>query len=497
MKRWSIRKKIYALGILLVLSGSILIAGYLFSTQQSLKIQTEAKNAADLSVGTQTLSFLYEQSASAVLKYIANPNQTLWDEKLDANKASEELTAQLIAKATDSDTLNMLTNLQKISKETLQPIDDKIQLMLTSSDRDTVFEYYNQEYAFIYEKLRQDLKLEREKADALVAKNFDYQEKIFKRNALLVTSALVIGISLLLLTLLQGVRSLSNSLDEVTTNLTDASSKTTIVSHGLLTASQQLSANVSIGADSFEEIVAALEQVASMVRMNADHAKQAAALSQSSYQSAENGELEIKNLIISINELSKSSLEIQEITSVIDDIAFQTNLLALNAAVEAARAGEMGAGFAVVADAVRSLAQRSATAANDITKLIKHSVVKTQKDAKAANESGLILKEIVESVKKVAALNDEIASASADQSSGLSQISIAMNQLDETTQTNAASASQSAKSSEEMSEQAAVLQEMVLALKVIIEGNTALQVLNSTLPSDDQDDSNISGSTAA
>ena len=434
MKRWSIRKKIYALGILLVLSGSILIAGYLFSTQQSLKIQTEAKNAADLSVGTQTLSFLYEQSASAVLKYIANPNQTLWDEKLDANKASEELTAQLIAKTTDSDTLNMLTNLQKISKETLQPIDDKIQLMLTSSDRDTVFEYYNQEYAFIYEKLRQDLKLEREKADALVAKNFDYQEKIFKRNALLVTSALVTGIALLLLTLLQGVRSLSNSLDEVTTNLSDASTKTIIVSHGLFTASQQLSANVSNGADSFEEIVAALEQVASMVRMNADHAKQAAALSQNSYQSAENGEIEIKNLIISINELSKSSLEIQEITSVIDDIAFQTNLLALNAAVEAARAGEMGAGFAVVADAVRSLEQRSATAAKDITKLIKQSVVKTQKDAKAANESGLILKEIVESVKKVAALNDEIASASADQSSGLSQISIAMNHTSVTNQ---------------------------------------------------------------
>lgn len=494
MKKWSIRKKIYALGTLLVLSGTVLIAGYLFSTQQSLKIQTEARNAAIISVGTQTLSFLYEQSASAVLKYIANPNQTIWDEKVDTNKASEELTAQLILKATDVETLSMLSNLQKTSKETLQPIDEKIRNLINTSDRDTVFEYYNQEYAFVYEKIRADLKKEREKADALVAKNFDYQEKIFKRDALLVTSGLVIGIALLLLTLLQGVRSLSYSLHDVTTNLTDASSKTAIVSHGLLKASQQLSANVSIGADSFEEIVAALEQVASMVRMNADNAKQAAALSQSSYTSAENGEIEIKNLIISINELSKSSLEIQEITSVIDDIAFQTNLLALNAAVEAARAGEMGAGFAVVADAVRSLAQRSATAANDITKLIKQSVIKTQKDAKAANESGVILKEIVESVKKVAALNDEIASASADQSSGLSQISIAMNQLDETTQTNASSASQSAKSSEEMSEQAAVLQEMVQALKVIIEGNNTLQDSDSTsLP----DDSNNSDSEAA
>ncbi len=501
MKRWSIRKKIYALGTFLVLGGFILIAGYLFSTQQSLKIQTEAKKAADLSVGTQTLSFLYEQSASAVLKYIANPNQTLWDEKVDANKASEELTAQLVMLTADTETLEMLTNLQKISKDTLQPIDEKILVMLNNTDRDAVFEYYNQEYAFIYEKLRLDLKNEREKADALVTKNFEYQEKIFKRNALMVTSALIGGITLLLFALLQGVRSLSSSLFEVTTNLTDASSKTAVVSHGLLSSSQQLSANVSVGADSFEEIVAALEQVASMVRMNAEHAKEAAALSQSSYKSAETGEIEIKSLIISINELSKSSLEIQDITSVIDDIAFQTNLLALNAAVEAARAGEMGAGFAVVADAVRSLAQRSATAANDITKLIKQSVLKTQKDAKAANESGIILKEIVESVKKVAALNEEIASASADQSSGLSQISIAMNQLDETTQTNASSASQSAKSSEEMSIQAVVLQEMVQTLKVIIEGSGATSGTTSdhaaVSQSLDQDDAEHSDSSAA
>lgn len=498
MKRWSIRKKIYALGTLLVLGGSTLTTGYLLSTQQSLRIQSEAKNAADLSLGTQTLSFLYEQSASAVLKYIANPNQTLWDEKVEANKASEELTAQLLKLTTDPETLNMLTNLQKISKDTLQPIDEKIQVMLATSDRDTVFEYYNQEYAFIYEKLRLDLKNEREKADALVSKNFQYQEKIFKRNALLVTSALLGGIALLLFALLQGVRSLSNSLNEVTTNLTDASAKTAVVSHGLLSSSQQLSANVSIGADSFEEIVAALEQVASMVRMNADHSKEAASLSQNSYRSAETGEIEIKNLIISINELSKSSLEIQEITSVIDDIAFQTNLLALNAAVEAARAGEMGAGFAVVADAVRSLAQRSATAANDITKLIKQSVVKTQKDAKAANESGVILREIVESVKKVAALNEEIASASADQSSGLSQISIAMNQLDETTQTNASSASQSAKSSEEMSTQAAVLQEMVQTLKIIIEGSsTRSEEAELSQSSNDDIESNESDSNAA
>ncbi len=496
MKRWSIRKKIYSLGIFLVLGGSILIAGYLYSTQASLRIQAESQKAAELSRGFLTLSLLFEQSAGTVLKYIADPNQSLWDEKIEANKTADELAVNLVKLTTDQDTLTILEDLQRTQKNSLQIIDEKIREKLLSTERDIVFEYYNQEYAFIYEKLRIDLKNAREKADLVVAENFKYQEKIFKRDTLLVTGGIVTVLFLLLLTLIQGVRSLTNSLNEVTTNLTEASSKTAVVSHGLLTSSQQLSANVSTGADSFEEIVAALEQVASMVRMNADHAKEAASLSQNSYKSAEQGEIEIKNLIISINELSKSSKEIQQITSVIDDIAFQTNLLALNAAVEAARAGEMGAGFAVVADAVRSLAQRSATAASDITKLTKESVIKAQKDAKAANESGIILKEIVESVKKVAALNDEIASASADQSSGLGQISIAMNQLDETTQTNAASAGQTAMSSQEMSEQAVSLQEMVQALKLIIEGQKSIHEEKAFADSNSSR-SNGSGSEAA
>lgn len=168
--------------------------------------------------------------------------------------------------------------------------------------------------------------------------------------------------------------------------------------------------------------------------------------------------------------IASGSKKIEEIITVIDDIAFQTNLLALNAAVEAARAGEQGKGFAVVAEAVRNLAQRSASAAKDITTLIQDNVSQSENGAKVAGQSGTVLRDIVTSVKKVADLNSEISAASQEQSSGLEQISKAMNQLDQATQGNAASSEEVAASSEEMSAQAVMLADLASDLHTLIQG---------------------------
>lgn len=237
-----------------------------------------------------------------------------------------------------------------------------------------------------------------------------------------------------------------------------------------MVSSQSLSSSTTQQASSLEETVATMEQLTSMVRLNTEHSKQAANLASATRDIAERGERDIKALIESIQSISADSKKIEEITGVIDDIAFQTNLLALNAAVEAARAGEQGKGFAVVADAVRSLAQRSAEAAKDIANLIGKSVEKIELGSHQAKQGGVVLTEIVTSVRKVADLNNEIANASDEQNQGISQIGKAMNQLDEVTQGNAAVSEEAAAAAEELSNESVNLKTSAASLELVVFG---------------------------
>lgn len=266
------------------------------------------------------------------------------------------------------------------------------------------------------------------------------------------------------------LRSLSKSINRVIESLTGNSTQVTDASQQISVSSEQLAEASSEQAASLEETVATLEELTSMIRINSDNAKEAARLSGETSQVASRGDKEIHALMDSMQEISKDSRKIEEIINVIDDIAFQTNLLALNAAVEAARAGEQGKGFAVVAEAVRNLAQRSASAAKDINDLIKGSVEKIERGARQAEQSGRVLGEIVASAQKVSNLNAEISSASEEQSNGVTQISKAMNQLDQVTQVNAATSEEAAAAAQELSAQAKNLDGVVDLLTFTIKG---------------------------
>ena len=235
-------------------------------------------------------------------------------------------------------------------------------------------------------------------------------------------------------------------------------------------SSSQLSSSSIEQAASLEETVSSIEEISSMVTLNSKHANESAKLSGVSQQQACAGEEMMTNLVSVMNEISDSSKKIQDITSVIDDIAFQTNLLALNAAVEAARAGEQGKGFAVVADAVRSLAQRSAEAAKDINAMISGSVGKIRSGVDVVQKNSGLLHDIVASISKVSSINSDIASSSQDQSSGLQQINQAMNQLDQATQSNASAAESLAHTSNSMENQVKTFQKIFSSLKTVIEG---------------------------
>ncbi len=198
-------------------------------------------------------------------------------------------------------------------------------------------------------------------------------------------------------------------------------------------------------------ISTAVEELTASVHSNADSSKQANHLATEARRLSEDGGQVAEDLVTSMSEINESSKKISEITTVIDEIAFQTNLLALNAAIEAARAGEFGKGFAVVATEVRSLAQRSASAAKEIKGLIKDSVQKADGGNRMAIKTGDTLRDIVDSIKKVADLISEISAASSEQARGIDEVNSSILQLSGAMGQESASARQSGAGDREMS----------------------------------------------
>lgn len=207
-------------------------------------------------------------------------------------------------------------------------------------------------------------------------------------------------------------------------------------------------------ASSLEETASSMEQLTSTVRQNTDNSINANQLAVKARDVTAKGGDMMKTVVSTMSSISESSNKIADIITVIDGIAFQTNILALNAAVEAARAGEQGRGFAVVATEVRSLAQRSATAAKEIKALIDDSVLKVNEGTELVNQAGQTMDEIVASIKHVTEIMSDITAASREQSTGIEQVNQAITQMDEVTQQNAALVEEAAAAASSLEQQA-------------------------------------------
>ncbi|KGR97447.1 methyl-accepting chemotaxis protein [Burkholderia pseudomallei] len=227
-----------------------------------------------------------------------------------------------------------------------------------------------------------------------------------------------------------------------------------------------LSARTESQAASLQETASSMEQLTGTVRQNAENARQASQLAVNASDIATQGGEVVGQVVTTMQDIATSSSKVADIIGTIEGIAFQTNILALNAAVEAARAGEQGRGFAVVAGEVRSLAQRSATAAKEIKQLIGDSAHKVQSGSALVERAGATMAEIVQAVRRVTDIMGEISAASEEQSTGIVQVNRAVSQMDAVTQQNAALVEQAAAAAASLEDQTRQMKQIVSAWRV-------------------------------
>ncbi|MDP1687377.1 methyl-accepting chemotaxis protein [Hydrogenophaga sp.] len=261
-----------------------------------------------------------------------------------------------------------------------------------------------------------------------------------------------------------GARALQTALQRmqlVVVSVQSSANHIETASREIANGNSDLSSRTEQTSSNLQTTVSSIEQLNGSMRQTSDSARQASQMAVTNADVAARGGEVVGQVVATMDEINQSSKKIGDIIGVIDGIAFQTNILALNAAVEAARAGEQGRGFAVVAAEVRNLAQRSAEAAKEIKGLIGASVDKVEAGTRLVAEAGSTIGEVVTNARRVADIIGEITAASGEQASGVGQVNVAVTQLDQMTQQNAALVEQSSAAADSLRDQAARLTEVI------------------------------------